>query len=202
MRVTKAASEKNRADIVLAAGQVIREQGLAEASVGVIGKKAGLTHGALYRHFGSKSAVASAAISADFDKIIALLEGLGKSGGGIQSYIQTYLAPDHRDHYIWGCPAAPLAAEIFRSDIEVQTAFHAGLEQNIAAIANLLDSPDATERHRQATLVLATLSGSMALARAVKAVDPQLSDQILKTASDHLLDLIAWKPPFSATAES
>ncbi len=187
MRVTKSASDKNKADILVAAGRTIREHGLAQASVGEIGKMAGLTHGALYRHFSSKSAVAAAAIIADFETIVVLLETTGENGYGLAPYLQAYLAADHRDYFIWGCPAAPLAAEIARSDDEVQTAFHTGLRRNVMAIANLLHTGNEAERFKKASVILATLAGTMALARAVRSVDPDWSDEILKTALEQLL---------------
>jgi TetR/AcrR family transcriptional regulator, transcriptional repressor for nem operon len=182
MKVSKDAARQNHDRLVTAAGQVIRQHGLAEAGVAQIAAAADLTHGAVYRHFASKDAIAAAAIRADFSRIVALLDELTTQGAPARAYAETYLAPDHRDHFPWGCPAAPLAAEVFRASPEVQVAFAEGLQANISALARLIDAqkPDLPA----AMLLLATLVGAMALARATAAADPALSDAILAACAD------------------
>lgn len=187
VKVTKEVSDRNRSDVLDAAGRVIREHGLAEATVSAIGREAGLTHGAVYRHFTSKNNLAASAIARDFGRIVEMLETMAAEGGDISDYVAAYLAGDHRDHYIWGCPAAPLAAEMHRADGEVQTAFHEGLVRNLEAIAALHGPGTDDQRFAGAIAVLSTLSGAMALSRAVKETDPALSARILQAAKDDIL---------------
>jgi TetR/AcrR family transcriptional regulator, transcriptional repressor for nem operon len=181
VNATKEASDKTRHDIVQAAGRRVRALGLGAASVAGIAEQVGLTHGAVYRHFPSKDALAGAAITADFERIVQLLTGIADAGGSAADYVAAYLSPDHRDHFPWGCPAAPLAAEISRSSPEVQQHFVDGLRANLAALARLL--PDTTDEPAEARAVrlLSTLVGALALARATKQIDPVLSDQFLQT---------------------
>ena len=186
VKVSKAEAKKNHEGIVGAAGIAFRTHGVSVASVAEIAKSAGLTHGALYRHFPDKDALAAAAISADFDRIVSLLGQFKDGGKTAGDYVQTYLAKDHRDHFIWGCPAAPLASEIQRLDDIVQTAFADGLKRNLAALAALIGSENASQAREQAIFTLSAMAGAMALARAVKKAEPALSDEILQTVSQQL----------------
>lgn len=186
VKVSKAEAQKNHDGIVGAASVAFRTYGIAAASVADIAKSAGLTHGALYRHFPDKDALAAAAITADFDRIVALLGQLKHDGKQAGDYIQTYLAMDHRDHFVWGCPAAPLASEVQRLDTCVQTAFADGLKRNLDALAELIRTDEPSGTREQAIVMLAAMAGAMALSRAVKNADPALSDEILRTVSQQL----------------
>ena len=188
VKVSKAEAQKNHEGIVGAAGIAFRTHGVSAASVAEIAKSADLTHGALYRHFPDKDALAAAAISADFDRIVTLLGQFRDGGKPAGDYVRIYLAKDHRDHFIWGCPAAPLASEIHRLNDTVQTAFADGVERNLAALAALIGPEQPSRSREQAIFMLSAMAGAMALARAVKNADPALSDEILQTVSQQLAD--------------
>jgi TetR/AcrR family transcriptional regulator, transcriptional repressor for nem operon len=179
VKVTKAVAAANAAEVLKAAGQVIRAQGTEAATMANIAAKAKLTHGAVYRHFNNKDDLAAAAITADFDRIVALLNGIGQQGGGAGAYIDAYLGTDHRDYFDWGCPIAPLASEIHRDALAVQQAFTEGLERNIDALLKVM-APDKTRG--DAVVILAALSGAMAMARASRQTAPELSQDILSSA--------------------
>lgn len=185
--MTKEAAQQNHEGLLRATGQTMREHGVSVATVAHIAAQAGLTHGAIYRHFPSKVELAAAAISADFDTIIALLGQIGAQGGSLADYYRAYLAPDHRDHFVWGCPVAPLAAEIDRTAPRVKAAFADGMARNLEAIAKLSGIADKDEARNYALSSLATLSGAMAMARATRACDPDTSRQVLEQALKTLL---------------
>lgn len=187
VKVTKDVALQNRESLLQATGQKMRAEGVQAATVAAIAGQVGLTHGAIYRHFESKDALAAAAITADFDKIIGILDGIREKGGVLGDYFRAYLAADHRDYFVWGCPVAPLAAEVGRTAAPVQAAFAAGLQRNIAAIAALSGIADSADAQRYAVSALATLSGAMAMARATRACDPETSDSILAAALHALL---------------
>lgn len=187
VKVTKDVALQNRESLLQATGQKMRAEGVQAATVAAIAGQVGLTHGAIYRHFESKDALAGAAITADFDKIIGILDGIREKGGVLGDYFRAYLAADHRDYFVWGCPVAPLAAEVGRTAAPVQAAFAAGLQRNIAAIAALSGIADSADAQRYAVSALATLSGAMAMARATRACDPETSDSILAAALHALL---------------
>jgi TetR/AcrR family transcriptional regulator, transcriptional repressor for nem operon len=188
VKITKDASLKIRDDLLQATGQMIRAQGLAVASVAAIAAQAGLTHGAIYRHFPSKDGLAAAAIGRDFDRVVDGLSGIAQRKGKLAEYLTAYLAEDHRDYFFWGCPVAPLAGEMGRNSQTVQAAFCDGLDRNLAAIADLSGIADQTEAVAFAITVLAMLSGAMAMARATKGCNPARSKQILEVTLASLLN--------------
>jgi TetR/AcrR family transcriptional regulator, transcriptional repressor for nem operon len=187
VKVTKEAAEKTQLGLVRATGKAMRAHGVSVASVANIAAAAGVTHGAIYRHFATKDDLAAAAITADFDTILSLLQTIRENGGGLDAYYRAYLATDHRDHFVWGCPVAPLAAEIGRTARPVQSAFAEGLARNLAAIAEMSGIPDPTAASAYAISALATLSGAMAMARATRVSDPEASRRILEVALAGLL---------------
>lgn len=170
-----------------ASGQTVRAEGVAAASVAEIASRVGLTHGAVYRQFASKDVLVAASITADFDRIVALLEGIAAKGGGLEAYFTAYLAADHRDYFPWGCPVAPLAGEVGRTSEPVRQAFADGLQRNLDAIAGLSKIQDQRAAQAYAISTLATLSGAMAMARATRATAPETSDLILQAALAGLL---------------
>ncbi|MFN5998164.1 MAG: TetR/AcrR family transcriptional regulator [Paracoccaceae bacterium] len=187
VKVTKEAARQNHQDLLRATGQMMRAKGVSVATVANIAAEAGLTHGAIYRHFPSKDDLAAAAISADFDTIVALLTQIAAQGGSLADYYRAYLATDHRDYFVWGCPVAPLAAEISRTAQPIKAAFAEGLERNLDAMADLSGIPDKAEARSYAISALATLSGAMAMARATQLCDPELSQHILEQSLTTLL---------------
>ncbi len=191
MKVSKEVAAGNAVEVLKAASHVMRSEGIAAASMGAIAARAGLTHGAIYRHFNNKDELAASAIMADFDKIVILLQDLLLEGGGAASYIKTYLTRGHRDRFEWGCPVAPLAAEIQRDAPLVQAAFCDGLQRNIAALATCVKAGTKEERRKTAIVVLATLSGAMAMARATRERDPRLSLDILNDAREALMAFVS-----------
>lgn len=187
VKISKETAAKNTASLLKATGQMIRENGIAAATVGDIAAKVGLTHGAVYRHFPSKDALTAAAIRADFQVVTDGLAALDARHAELREYFEGYLDPDHRDYFMRGCPVAPLAAEIARVDGPPRTAFCEGLTANIQAIAQLSGISDGEQARSYASFALAALSGAMAMARATKPVDPVLSDSILASALQSLL---------------
>lgn len=187
VKVTKDVSQKNRADLVQAAGQTLRAKGIGETSVAAIAGQVGLTHGAAYRHFASKDDLVAAAITADFAKIVQLLEGIRARGGTCADYFRTYLAREHRDYFVWGCPASPLATEVSRASLQIRQAFAEGLRQNIQAIASLSGIKIPAEAEQYATATLSTMLGALALARSLADAEPRASQDVLDFALAALL---------------
>lgn len=186
VKITKDAARKNHTGILKAASISIRQHGVGETSMAHIAKAAGLTHGAIYRHFPDKDALVCAAIESGFDTIVDLLTDLKQAVQDKSAYVEAYLGQDHRGHFVWGCPAAPLAAEMHRLDEKIQKAFCDGLKRNLDGLGSLIDGQDAKSARQEAIATLSTLVGAMALARATKATDAGLSDEILDTVRQHL----------------
>ena len=212
MKVSKAQAAENRQGILDAAARLYRERGLTGVGVADITRDAGLTHGGLYRHFESKDALVREACARAFDWSIAPLDG-HTPNASVADRIQSYLSPQHRDAPGSGCPAAALAVDAARAGGELSQVFADGIERNIQRFAQLLadstpaapampvvpagtapqDADEATAAaaaaiHRaHAMQVLATMVGGLVLARATAAAQPGLSEEILTTLQDQLI---------------
>ena len=212
MKVSKAQAAENRQGILDAAARLYRERGLTGVGVADITRDAGLTHGGLYRHFESKDALVREACARAFDWSIAPLDG-HTPNASVAERIQSYLSPQHRDAPGSGCPAAALAVDAARAGGELSQVFADGIERNIQRFAQLLadsepgapavpvvpagtapqDADEATAAataaiHRaHAMQVLATMVGGLVLARATAAAQPGLSEEILTTLQDQLI---------------
>src|SRR2546430_13714074 len=101
MKVTREQAAANREKIVDAASTLFRRHGFDGIGVADIMKKAGLTHGGFYGHFGSKDDFAAEACTRGlrgFDSWVSTFE---KSG--FEAALRDYLTPGHRDDRAHGC---------------------------------------------------------------------------------------------------
>lgn len=191
MKVSKTQAAENRAGIVDAAARLYREKGLDGVGVAEITRDAGLTHGGLYRHFASKDALAREACARAFDWTIAPLDGLAPADGeaspaaGLQALVDSYLSASHRDHPGEGCPAAALATDAARAGPEMSEVFAQGVERNIQRFMRVLEGEPGDHR-AQTIVMLSSMVGALALARATAAGNPALSEEILQALRAHL----------------
>jgi TetR/AcrR family transcriptional repressor of nem operon len=193
MKVSKTQAAEHRAGIVDAAARLYREKGLGGVGVAEITRDAGLTHGGLYRHFASKDALAREACLRAFEWTIKPLDGLEQAGDAsasakLQAMVDSYLSADHRDHPGDGCPAAALATDAARAGPEMSEVFAQGVERNIQRFMRVLEGQPAQKR-AQTIVVLSSMVGALALARATAAGHPALSEEILHTLRERLVAL-------------
>ena len=191
MKVSKTQAAEHRAGIVDAAARLYREKGLSGVGVAEITRDAGLTHGGLYRHFASKDALAREACLRAFEWTITPLDGLEQDGEAsatarLQAMVDSYLSADHRDHPGEGCPAAALATDAARAGPEMSEVFAQGVERNIQRFMRVLDGQPAQKR-AQTIVMLSSMVGALALARATAAGNPALSEEILRTLRERLV---------------
>lgn len=191
MKVSKAQAAEHRAGIVDAAARLYREKGLDGVGVAEITRDAGLTHGGLYRHFESKDALAREACLRAFEWTITPLDGLeqhaeASSMDKLRAMVDSYLSASHRDHPGEGCPAAALATDAARAGPEMSEVFAQGVERNIQRFMRVLEGEPA-EKRAQTMVLLSSMVGALALARATAAGDPALSEEILRTLRERLV---------------
>ena len=192
MRVSQQTLAAHRAAILDQAGRLFRGHGIDAVAVADITRAAGLTHGAFYGHFPSKTALAAEAC------VDSLRDGAGhwrrraeraRASGRdpLRAIIDGYLTEQHRDRPEDGCALSSLGPEIARAELPVREALDAGitaltevLEEEIGARQPQLDAP---ARARSALAVLAALAGGLILARAC-AADPERSRAALQAAAE------------------
>ena len=192
MKVSKTQAAENRAGIVDAAARLYREKGLDGVGIAEITRDAGLTHGGLYRHFASKDALAREACLRAFEWTITPLEGLAQADNEaspadrLQALVDSYLSVSHRDHPGEGCPAAALATDAARAGPEMSEVFAQGVERNIQRFMRVLEGTPG-ENRAQTIVMLSSMVGALALARATAAGNPALSEEILQTLRKRLV---------------
>ncbi|KMY50020.1 TetR/AcrR family transcriptional regulator [Peribacillus loiseleuriae] len=177
---------KVRNKIVESAAKAFRTNGIHDVSVPFIMKGAGLTHGGFYSHFDNKEQLVAEACRYAISDTIALLQEAAdqdKQNPKINTVIDYYLSPYHRDQTEMGCILPALSGEISRSSEEVRQVFTHELERMIAFISNLADI-DASK----GSALLSTMVGSLVLARSVN--DPKLSNSLLSAGKQYAKELV------------
>jgi TetR/AcrR family transcriptional repressor of nem operon len=173
---------ETHARILQVAGSLFRERGFDGIGVADLMKSAGLTHGAFYNHFDSKDALASHVSEHVLKQTTCAWSEIAEAGPGIEAFIATYLSKSHRDDPGNGCLIAALGGEVGKQGRSVRQAFTAGLRPMIDFLTQYSVGRSRAAKRERALVALATLVGTVMLARAVD--DSELSDEILQAARD------------------
>ncbi len=186
-RNRSAAKASSHERIVAAAARAIRRSGYHGAGVADIMKEAGLTHGAFYAHFDSREAMlalaadcAGAQANADAAKIVAS----APAGDTFSALVCAYLSKEHVAGIETGCPIAALGSEIPRQSPEVRRVATRRIKEMVDLVAR--QSPDWGQpiAHQQALVSVATMVGTLTLARAVD--DSALSEALCSASLNSL----------------
>lgn len=182
-----AAKEESHERIVVAAARAIRRSGYDGTGVADIMKEAGLTHGAFYAHFESREAMlAEAAGRACAESAAAAADVVANvsSEQALACMLRTYLSQEHLEQIEMGCPLAALGSETPRQAPEVRRVTTRHIKSMIDLVAR--QSPDWGQpgAHERALVTIATMVGTLLLARAVD--EPALSNSLREAALKHL----------------
>ncbi len=190
MRVTLQTLQEHREALLSAASGLFRGRGIDKVSVADVTRAAGLTHGAFYGHFSSKTALASSACTELLTRGATAWRARAArardtGGDGLHAIIESYLSPKHRDTPETGCALAALGTELSRGEPEVRAALDCGVAALAEVLAEEIDivrpglAP--AERDRAALAVFSAMTGGVVLARAL--ADPVRSQQALDAAT-------------------
>lgn len=183
-----------RAKIVDAASRLMLEKGMSLVSIATVMENVGLTHGGFYLHFKSKQDLVDSSIAKAVrqtnDQIRLWLHD--EAENGLRTIVQSYLSEHHRDAPETGCPLPTLGADIARTSTAARRAVSCELETMIGLIAEQYKGVSRETAHGQATAAVATMVGTILLARATN--DPALSESIMTAGRRGVLDAAASKP--------
>ena len=184
--VRTAAKEASHERIVSAAARAIRRSGYDGTGVADIMKEAGLTHGAFYAHFPSREAMLAEAAARACAETAAATAGVVSSvpaEQALNAMLRTYLSPEHLAQVELGCPLAALGSETARQAPEVRRVTTRHVKEMIDLVAR--QSPDWGQpaAHERALVTVATMVGTLMLARAVD--EPALSASLCEAALKH-----------------
>ena len=181
MRYVKGHGLQTRNRIIETASYGLRQNGADGLSVADLMKLAGLTHGGFYSHFESREALVIEAFAQAMDRTVSnwlkLTEGMPVEER-FDAVVEGYISPGHRDNRAGGCVLPALSTDIARSSPKARRLFASKLDEMIDAVARLFPKKPPKEARQLATSVLATMMGSIVLARA--AGDKKLSNDILE----------------------
>lgn len=189
MATTRAHAEQSRRALIDAAAAEFRHSGYAGAGVDAIAKRAGLTSGAFYRHFGSKAEVFALVVA---EGMAYLAHGIrhtkGATAAGWQRVFADFYFGPYYQEIEAGCALPGLAAEIVRADEGAKEAFSVGIEALARELSSDLDALPADVARSRALAALATMAGGVVLARA--AGSQELADNIAAAAAHNVLHLL------------
>jgi len=189
MATTRAQAEQSRRALIDAAAAEFRHSGYAGAGVDAIAKRAGLTSGAFYRHFGSKAEVFALVVA---EGMASLAHGIrhtkGATAAGWQRVFTDFYFGPYYQEIEAGCALPGLAAEIVRADEGAKEAFSVGIEALARELSSDLDALPADVARSRALAALATMAGGVVLARA--ADSQELADNIAAAAAHNVLHLL------------
>ncbi|MES2948200.1 MAG: TetR/AcrR family transcriptional regulator [Pseudomonadota bacterium] len=174
-----AAKEASHERIVDAAARAIRRSGYDGTGVADIMKEAGLTHGAFYAHFASREAMLAEAADragAESNALAASVIAAVPPEQALQALMQVYLSKEHLESIETGCPISALGSEMPRQSPEVRRAATRRIKEMVDLIARQYPDWGQPAAHERALVTVATMVGTLMLARAVN--DSALSDAL------------------------
>jgi TetR/AcrR family transcriptional regulator, transcriptional repressor for nem operon len=177
MRYEKGHKDTTRDHILEVAARRFRKDGIAASGLAGIMSEAGLTNGAFYAHFSSKSEMVEKSIERATDEQWQQFEKEIASGR-LLDIIRAYLSEQHRNHADSGCPSAALLPEISRQEPATRYVYTESVKRLLNAVEKQLqDLPKGPKAREIAIATMGLLIGILQLARAVD--DPSLSKDIL-----------------------
>lgn len=168
MRYSKEHKTETHARIVRNASVLLREKGADGIGVAGLMKEAGLTHGGFYAHFDSRDALIGEAFAHAMEQTTRRWRKRAEQapeGQKLASVVNGYLTPSHRDDIGNGCALPALGAEVLRANPKTRKAAALKLEEMIGMISEQMPSPGSKAARRDAIATLATMLGSLMLAR-------------------------------------
>ena len=184
--VPKEMAERNRSSLLRAASHMFRERGIDGVGVAEIAKEAGLTHGALYKHFPSKEALAAEAFYHPLAAKNAEADASNEDReASFEEYLDAMFSIEHRNNLGNGCPMTASASEIARQGAAVAASFTRAFKEKVISLeASIKEKMPASQKRHLAVSALAAQIGAMAVARAVAKVDASLSKEVLQAVRE------------------
>jgi TetR/AcrR family transcriptional repressor of nem operon len=167
--------------ILDSASRLVRERGIAGASVADVMKGAGLTVGGFYAHFASKTELIDEALRRTADglrrRLFARIEEK-PAADRAEVILKRYLSPAHRDLGTEGCPLPAVVGEVSTTAPEHRDALNEQLELLAGGLEEQLPASRPVTRRQLALGLVALMYGGLSLSRALKGTP--LSDEMLK----------------------
>jgi TetR/AcrR family transcriptional regulator, transcriptional repressor for nem operon len=164
---------QTRQRILDAAGRVFRKGGFGGIGVDGLAKEAGLTSGAFYVHFNSKTEAFSESVTQGLSELKAGILHFQTQYGRAwwPEFVRFYLSTKRTCDLSQSCTLQSITPEVARAEKSSSTAFEVGLRDVANAIISGPVSPRAPRDIDSACVALASLTGAITLARAVNSAE-------------------------------
>ena len=144
---SQATKRANHGRIVEVASERFRERGIDGTGVADLLAEAGLTHGAFYRHFGSRDDLVGEGVEEALRAGGEAMERVANTPDDpLRAVIAAYLSPAHRDQLATSCAVATLAGDVARSTDAARTAYTRQVERYIELRRDCPRSPTCRRR--------------------------------------------------------
>ena len=191
MRYPKDHKDTSRQRLIELGGSHAKKHGFNDSGMASLAASAGVTTGALYKHFNGKADLFVALITAELARTALMYEAFDPADEASASRSLTgYLSLQHVRVPEQGCPLPSLTPEIARADHAVKAAYQRGLLEIHAKLQRL------TATSEDAWALMAQNVGAVMLARAT--LDESLQREILsalRKAGEKLLAEGSKQPP-------
>lgn len=190
VKVSPDQSAANRQALLDAAGRLFRQKGIDAVGVAELCAAAGLTHGALYSHFGSKEALAAEAFISGYREGRARRAKVLGDKPDAEAVIDDYVSTRHRDSVSACCPMLASASEAARQSHALKAQFAQAFSDLSGRLRPPAQEPGSSDPDPHHAVIAASMIGVVSVARALKASDPAMSDQLIESARVLFGDLI------------
>lgn len=187
MKVDQHTMAAHRAAILDQASRLFRERGIDGVALADIMGAAGLTHGAFYGHFSSKTALAAETCRRSLERSAEqwrarAAEARRRGKDPFEAIVDAYLRPIARDSRHQSCAISSLGAEASR-DADVGPSMGVGVEALLLVLQELIAERRPKANAAEAALAaLSAMNGGLTLARLL-AASPKRSAATLKAAA-------------------
>jgi TetR/AcrR family transcriptional regulator, transcriptional repressor for nem operon len=168
MRYSPEHKAENHERILSMAARSFREHGGDTSGIGAVMKKAGLTKGGFYRHFGSKDDLFVEAVARAFDELGRGMLEAAKSapeGQGLRAIIERYLSTSHANSPGMGCAFAALGPELTRKPPSVRKRIEASREAYRDRLLAFIPGQTREEKLAKFELLFPSMAGVLTAAR-------------------------------------
>jgi len=182
VKVSRDQAAANRRALAAAAGRLFRQKGIDGVGVAELCEAAGMTHGALYSHFGSKDELATEAFVQGQAASRTRLDGAVGSNPDLSAILDFYVSRRQRDNAIDCCPLLASASEAARQSKPTRRAFAAAFDELSETVSAALAKRD-NQSSGLAMVIAASMIGTVAVARVL---DPAQSDALIEATREAL----------------
>lgn len=178
MRYSIEHKHETRERILDAAARLFRREGYGGSGIGPLTKEAGVTNGAFYGHFKSKSEAFRAVVLSGMQQLKDAIAALKTEQGPLwrRPFILFYLGQRRTCDLGESCALASLSPEVMRADDETRDAYEKVLASIVDEVSSGLRDLPGEDHDDRAIALLSLLAGGVTLARAVR--DPAVSERI------------------------